>query len=133
MRQSTMPYLSSNGRGLVVLWPKQMSRPLFESYQFIPRTALLGMKWQNLYHFNPKHLYHCIRLSKEAKSDMATWLTFLDRFNGKTFSLDDKWETSSSLKLFTDAASSKGYGVIFGKHWFCGAWPASWTSLNIAF
>ena len=67
-----------------------------------------------------KHLHHRIRLSKEAKSDMATWLTFLDRFNGKAFFLEDKWEKSSSLKLFTDAAGSKGYGAIFGQHWFCG-------------
>ena len=36
-----------------------------------------------------KRPYHCIRLSKEAKSDMVTWLTFLDKFNGKTFFLDD--------------------------------------------
>ena len=77
-----------------------------------------------------KRPYHRIRLSKEAKSDMATWLTFLDKFNGKTFFLEDKWETSPSLELFTDAAGSKGYGAIFGKHWFCGAWPASWTSFK---
>ena len=80
-----------------------------------------------------KRPYHRIRLSKEAKSDMATWLTFLDKFNGKTFFMEDKWETSPSLELFTDAAGSKGYGAIFGKHWFCRAWPASWTSFNIAF
>ena len=64
---------------------------------------------------------------------MATWLTFLDRFNSETFILDDKWEASSFLELFTDAASSKGYGAIFGKHWFCGVVSASWTTLNIAF
>jgi len=79
-----------------------------------------------------KRLYYRIRLRKEDKSDMATWLAFLDRFNGKKFFLDDNWETSSTLELFTDAAGSKGYGAIFGKHWFCGPWPASWTSLNIA-
>ncbi|XP_068749266.1 uncharacterized protein [Montipora capricornis] len=61
-----------------------------------------------------KRPYHRIRLSKEAKSDMVTWLTFLDKFNGKTFFLDDRWDTSSSLDLFTDAAGSKGYGAIFG-------------------
>ena len=44
MRRSTMPYLSSNRRGQVVLWQKQMSSLLFESYQFIYMTALLGMK-----------------------------------------------------------------------------------------
>ena len=80
-----------------------------------------------------KRPYHRIRLSKEAKSDIVTWLTFLDKFNGKTFLVDEKLETSSSLELFTDAASSKGYGAIFGKRWFYGTWPASWTSLNIAF
>ena len=80
-----------------------------------------------------KRLYHRIRLSKEGKSNMVTRLTFLDKFNGKMFYLDDTWEMSSSLELFTDAAGSKGYGAIFGKHWFCSAWPASWTSLNIEF
>ena len=47
--------------------------------------------------------------------------------------MDDKWETSCSMKLFTDAAGSKGYGAIFGNHWFYGAWPESWKSFNIAF
>ena len=79
-----------------------------------------------------KRPFYRIRLRKEDKSDMATWLAFLDRFNGKTFFLDDNWETSSTLELFTDAAGSKGYGAIFGKHWFCCPWPASWTSVNIA-
>ena len=31
------------------------------------------------------------------------------------------------------AAGSKGYGAVFGKHWFCDAWSDSWKSLNIAF
>ena len=44
MRRSTMPYLSSNRSGQVILWQKQMSSLLFESYQFIYMTALLGMK-----------------------------------------------------------------------------------------
>ena len=79
-----------------------------------------------------KRPYHRIRLSKKAKSDMSTWLAFLDRFKGKTFFLDDKWETSSSLELFTDVAGSKG-SAIFAKRLFCGALHASWTSLNISF
>ena len=80
-----------------------------------------------------KRPYNRIRLIQEAKSHMSTRLAFLDRFNGKLFFLDDKWETSSSLELLTDAACSKGYGNIFGKRLFCGAWHASWTSLNISF
>lgn len=40
---------------------------------------------------------------------------------------------SSSLKFFTDAAGSKGYGAIFGKHWFYNGWPDSWKSMNTVF
>ena len=61
--------------------------------------------------------HHHIRLTKEVKHDIAVWLTFLGQFNGRTFFLHEKWETSSSLQLYTDAAGSKGYGAIFGKHW----------------
>ena len=69
--------------------------------------------------------HHHLRLTKEVKHDIAVWLTFLGQFNGRTFFLHEKWETSSSLQLYTGAAGSKGYGAIFGKHWFCGAWPDS--------
>ena len=70
-----------------------------------------------------KRPHHRIRLTKEVKNDIAVWLTFLDEFNGRAFFLHEKWRASSSLKFFTDAAGSKGYGAIFGKHWFYGAWP----------
>ena len=72
-----------------------------------------------------KRPHHRIQLTKEAKHDIKVWLNFLDKFNGTAFFLDDKWETSYSMKLFTDAAGSKGYGAIFGNHWFYGAWPES--------
>ena len=48
------------------------------------------------------------------------WLTLLDNFNGGAFFLSDRWENSSTLDLDTDAAASKGYGAVFGKHWFGG-------------
>jgi len=59
------------------------------------------------------------------------WLIFLDNFNGRAFFLLDCWETSSTLELHTDATASKGYGAVFGKHWFGGAFPAAWHSFNI--
>lgn len=77
--------------------------------------------------------HHRLRLTKETKNDILVWLTFLEEFNGRTFLLEDKWINTASLDLYTDAAGSKGYGAIFGKHWFYGAWPDSWKSLNITF
>ena len=61
------------------------------------------------------------------------WLQFLDNFNGRAFFLSERWATSSTLELYTDAAASKGYGAIFGKHWFYGPFPIAWHSLNISF
>ena len=77
--------------------------------------------------------HHRIRLTKEARCDMRVWLSFLENFNGKTFFYTVHWDGQSSLELFSDAAGSKGYGAIFGKHWFFGAWPDTWKLLNITF
>lgn len=50
------------------------------------------------------------------------------------FFLDDGMgDVILSRAVYRNAAGCKGYGAIFGKHWFCGVWPALWTSLSIAF
>ena len=64
---------------------------------------------------------------------MEVWLKFLREFNGRSFFLDDKWNTSPPLELYTDAAGSKGYGAIFGPHWFFGSFTDQWQSFNITF
>ena len=74
-----------------------------------------------------------IRITEACRRDLLVWLQFLRDFNGRTFFLDDPWQVSPPLNLYTDAAGSKGYGALFGKHWFYGEWPANWQSLNIAF
>ena len=74
---------------------------------------------------------HHIRLTRAARGDIRLWLTFLDNFNGRAFFSSDRWETSATLQLFTNAAGSKGCGAVFGSRWFYGAWPRSWRSLNI--
>lgn len=37
---------------------------------------------------------------------------------------------SDSFCFYTDAAESKGYGLLFGKQWAYGKWPESWTDLH---
>ena len=61
------------------------------------------------------------------------WFTFLDNFNGRAFLLSDRWDNFFRLDLYTDAAASKGYGAIFGKHWFGGTFPPGWKDFNITF
>ena len=77
--------------------------------------------------------HHRIRITEACRRDLQVWLQFLRDFNGRTFFLDEPWQVSPPLKLYTDAAASKGYGALFGTRWFYGEWPAHWKSLNIAF
>ena len=75
---------------------------------------------------------HYIRLNREVKEDLKTWLSFLLNFNGRYFFLDDLWLNSSKLNLFTDVSGAHGFGAIFGSHWCYGKWPANWEYQNIA-
>jgi hypothetical protein len=62
--------------------------------------------------------HHRIKLNGEAKEDLNIWLSFLSTFNGRLFFLDDRWQNSSQLNLFTE---------------FChGFWPNHWRHRNIA-
>ena len=62
---------------------------------------------------------------------LQVWLLFLQQFNGKSLFLSDQWLPDHILHLFTDAAGSLGYGAVFGKQWFYGGWPQSWSRENI--
>lgn len=75
--------------------------------------------------------HHHVRLTKDTKYDIMVWHDFLRSYNGKSFFLSSRWETSKSLNLFTDAAGSLGYAAIFGNHWFFGEWPDGWKQFNI--
>ena len=77
---------------------------------------------------NPNHF---IRLNKEARKDLAAWKIFLDQFNSTYICLSNRWVSSNTLKLFTDA-SGAGFSAVFGGKWIQGRFPKEWTSVNIA-
>ena len=52
--------------------------------------------------------YHYVRISREVKADLKLWQSFLTGFNGRSFFLEDFWDSSEKLELFTDAAGSLG-------------------------
>ena len=60
-------------------------------------------------------------------------LIYMEAFRANVFFLSDRWDNSFTLDLYTDAAASKGYGAIFGKYWFGGAFPPGWKDFNITF
>ena len=77
--------------------------------------------------------HHCIQITEACPHDSQVWLQFLRDFNRRIFFLDEAWQVSPPLILYTNAVGSNGYGALFGKRWFYREWPASWKSLNIAF
>lgn len=75
--------------------------------------------------------YLRVRIPATTKDDLALWLTFLEKYNGRSFFIDSKFLSGDYLKLYTDSAKSIGYGGLFGPKWFYGTWPASWADFNI--
>ena len=53
--------------------------------------------------------HHLIRLNKEVKEDLKVWLSFLTEFNGRSFFIDDVWQNTSKLSLYTDASVALGF------------------------
>jgi hypothetical protein len=76
--------------------------------------------------------YYKIRLNQGVKDDLQIWKVFLSDYNGKSFFLDYRWLSSEVLQLFTDAASTIGYGAVFGNKWIGGTWEPQCRGLNIA-
>ena len=69
-----------------------------------------------------KQSHHHIKLKASFREDVKMWQKFIDNWNGKNLFLNPLWETSNTLQLFTDAATTEGYGGIFQTSWFQGRW-----------
>ena len=75
--------------------------------------------------------HHRRRLNKEARADIEAWEIFIRHFNGISVFLDDDWQTSETITLYTDA-SGLGFGGIFGMKWFSESWEQSWDNVHIS-
>ena len=71
--------------------------------------------------------YHHIKLNAGFREDIRMWQTFLHQWNGSNSFMHKDWETSEALHLYTDAASTVGFGGIFGTQWFQGKWQPNQT------
>jgi hypothetical protein len=76
---------------------------------------------------------HHISINKEAKADMAAWLTFLSSYNGITVFPETDVSDSELLNLYSDAAGSLGFSTVFGAKWFADHWPQEMAPLHITF
>ena len=75
--------------------------------------------------------HHFIRLTQEAKEDLAIWEIFLKQYNGKTF-FRTLHMTSTTLHMASDS-SHIGFGACFTSHWIQSQFPQSWSKYHITF
>ncbi len=80
-----------------------------------------------------KKLHHYVTLNNEAKNDIHWWCEFLPTWNKCSFIPDPKIVLSTDIKLFTDAAKTKGFGAVFGNSWIQSSWPAELVDQSIDF
>ena len=69
-------------------------------------------------------LHHHIRITADARADVAWWARFLPSWNGVAMFLDPSWTDADTLNLFTDASGTRGFGAYFDGSWFRGSWLA---------
>ena len=62
--------------------------------------------------------FHHIRLNKEFFRDITMWKAFLAKLNGRSFFIDSFLTSTPDLELYTDAASTIGFGGYFNGKWF---------------
>lgn len=79
-------------------------------------------------HTKPSHF---IKLTKECRSDLKLWYSFLSTYNGVTLLTKDRFISSRTLKLHTDAAGSKGFACTHLSNWTYGIFPTPTKKLHI--
>ena len=97
------------------------SRAIVPGRPFMAATYALSRKLRK-----PHHKAWVTKLVRE---DWEIWKKFLLEFNGRSFFLADY--TSTDLHLYTDAATSGGFGACLNKEWVCGKWHGAWTDRTI--
>lgn len=67
--------------------------------------------------------HHFIKLNSECRADLRLWYDFLDHYNGCTVLTGDRFVSSSSLQLHSDAAGSRGFACTYLSSWTFGSFP----------
>lgn len=76
-----------------------------------------------------ENLSDIITIDAGCRSEFRFWAQLLEKWNGISFFHNDFAESSPALNLYTDAAPSIGFGGVYNKQWFAGAWPAELRAL----
>lgn len=74
-------------------------------------------------------LFKCVTLDKNTLMELAMWDLFLTTWNGISMFRHTELTLDHDFHLYTDAASTLGFGGLWENQWFAGEWPAEIASL----
>jgi len=77
-----------------------------------------------------KEGYHYVHLNKECKADLQMWLEFLTHWNGINLFYENELTNASNISLYTDAASTIGFGGSFQNESFYGSRPEELPNIS---
>ena len=72
-------------------------------------------------------LHHHLHIGAEARADLEWWAHFLPQWNDCAKFLEPQWSSPASLKMYTDASGSHGFGAYFDRAWLRGTWSPHQT------
>lgn len=72
-------------------------------------------------------LHHHVRLDRDSRLDLSSWLSFLQNWHGVSMFLDGKITRANDIDLSTDSSGNPalGFGGYLRGQWFQGHWPAA--------
>ena len=100
--------------------------PLLGHFNFASRVILPGRSFVSYLidlSTTVKELTDFVHLSKECKTDLEFWLRFLSDWNGVTMFHDCEFTNNFDMELFTDAASTLGFGGYYHGKYVYSTWP----------
>ena len=74
-------------------------------------------------------LYHYVHLNSECKQDLYMWIEFLTNWNGVSLFYEKDFTNSFDIQLYTDAASTAGFSVVYKTHWISEKWPSEMPTI----
>ena len=74
-------------------------------------------------------LHYYVHLNSECRQDLFMWMEFLSNWNGISLFYESEFTSSFDIELHTDAASTKGFSVVYKTHWISEKWPKDMPSL----
>ena len=76
---------------------------------------------------------HLIRLNQEFFLDLAKWQEFFPSWNVCSFLQYPQWAPLADFEVSSGASGALGYGAVFQRHWFSGAWLPTQVSQSIEY